>query len=318
MTLCDGCETAAFTRRTFLAAGAMAVSGCCAKSGGVPGQWYSWGQQGRRHGDFVRPRAVGVDGGEVFVIDMNGRVQVFTEDGEYLRAWDVPHSEKGTPTAITFADDGRVIIPDTHYSRILEYDRAGNLLTEWGAYGTGETEFIYPTGVALDEAGHFFFSEYGIDAEQVRVFDPDRNPVRNWGEFGENPGQFNRAMALTLGRYGAVYVADTANHRIQCFDPEGNLRRVIGSAGTTPGQLKFPHDVATAPDWTLLVSEYGSHRISRFHPDGAFLGAVGAPGRSDGEFNAPRGVAVSETGRVFVADTDNHRVVRFPLEAVET
>ncbi len=270
-----------------------------------------WGTNGLRSGEFVRPRAICEDRGDVFVIDITGRVQVFGADGTYRRSWSLPDHQKGTPTGITLGVDDRVLIPDTHYSRILEYSRNGKLLCSWGSYGSGPERFIYPTGIAQSGSGHYFVSEYGINAEQVRVFDEKRRQVRRWGSHGLEPGMFNRAMALAFHEEAGLYVADTANHRVQRFDRDGTLLGILGRGVDEPGTLKFPHDVAIAPDQTVFVAEYGAHRISRYSMDGSFVGSYGGPGRGPGQFNGPRGVSASAAGAVFVADTDNHRVQRF-------
>ncbi len=305
------------TRRAFLGLSAGSILAACSASRSLGNSRVAqWGSEGLRDGSFLRPRAIGVHGGEVYVVDTTGRVQVFDRDGVFLRMWKVPKSDNGTPTAITFGLDGRVLIPDTHYSRILEYSPEGELLEEWGSYGQGVGQFIYPTGIVQSPEGAYYISEYGEDAEQIQVYSADRSFVRQWGTHGGEPGQFNRAMAVAMGVSGEIFVADTTNHRVQCFDGEGELLRIIGEPGESPGKLKFPHDIAIAPDGSLLVCEYGSHRISRFDPDGEFTGAFGKPGRAPGEFNSPRGVAVSEHGEVFVADTGNHRIQRIPLELI--
>jgi DNA-binding beta-propeller fold protein YncE len=259
---------------------------------------------------------VGVWQGEVYIIDTTGRLQVFDAAGEFVRHWMIPETENGTPTAITFHDDGRVLVPDTHNSRILEYDREGTLLTQWGRFGTAPDAFIYPTGLAMGADGAFFISEYGQGAERVHVFDAARTFRRQWGSHGEAPGQFNRAMAIGLNRQQEVLVADTANHRIQCFKTDGTWLRDIGSPGTEPGQLKFPHDMTVGPDDTIYVAEYGAHRVSRFDPDGTLIEIFGSAGRGPGELNAPRGVAVAPDGQVYVADTDNHRIQIFEARQV--
>ncbi len=312
-------------RRQFLVLSGLALATGCRgggrASGGVAA---AWGNEGLRDGDFIRPRAIGVNGGQVYVIDTTGRVQVFLLEGEFRRMWRVPSAENGTPTAITFRPDGVVVIPDTHYSRILEYSPEADLLKTWGEYGASPGKFIYPTGLALAPDGIHYFSEYGsdfnpgtrVEAERVQVFDRDRQFDRQWGGHGDAPGKFSRAMAIALLADGTVVVADTANHRLQCFAPDGTYLRSIGGPGTEPGQLKFPHDVTIAPDGTILTCEYGTHRISRFQADGSLLGVFGRAGRELGEFNAPRGVCADEAGNVFVADTDNHRIQRFPLEAI--
>jgi len=273
-----------------------------------------WGGPGSRSGQFRYPRAIGVRADEVYVIDMTGRVQVFGVDGSFRRSWSTPASEKGTPTAIAFHGEDRVVVPDTHYSRILEYTPDGHLLDQWGSYGTGPDQFIYPTGIAWTSDGAQYISEYGMGAERVHVFDADREFLRQWGEHGEDEGQLNRAMAVAVDGEDTVYVVDSANHRVQCFDRAGTLLHVIGRVGTGPGELKFPYDLALGPDGSVFVCEYGNHRISRFSRSGEFIACYGRPGREPGEFNGPRGVAVSNDGFVFVADTDNHRVQQFEVE----
>ncbi|MEW6350626.1 MAG: hypothetical protein AB1646_16315 [Thermodesulfobacteriota bacterium] len=375
------------SRRAFLMAVAAALMPSCSRSGTDNGSGYRvWGGNGFRDGLFVRPRAICANQGEVFVIDMTGRVQVFTEAGEFLRCWTLPESENGTPTGLTFGRNGNLLIPDTHYSRILEYTRNGEFVSTWGSYGTDQpgtvtkrpaaadadrvspgrspsgpmaggdgttmlpnagngirntaprsgdesgaavdgrlpenhsdrrddVRFVYPTGIAQSPDGLLYVSEYGMGAEQVRVFDATRRPVHQWGNHGQAPGQFNRAMALAFDDTAGVFVADTANHRVQRFDPDGKLLAVIGTPGTAPGQLKFPHGLAIAPDGTVLVVEYGTHRVSQFSVDGNFIACHGGPGREPGRFNGPRGISVSAGGTAFVADTDNHRVQRFDYRA---
>ncbi len=301
-------------RRDFLALAALSLLHACNRAGAPARARYTvWGQQGRRNGSFVKPRAIGVSGDEVYVIDTTGRVQVFSFGGEFLRNWSTPAYDNGTPSAVSSDRKGNLLIPDTHYSQILEYTPEGELLNRWGSYGTGEDEFIYPTGIAQGPDGIHFISEYGMGAERVHVFDADRRFLRQWGAHGEAEGQFNRAMAIALDDKGTVYVVDTANHRVQCFDAKGTLLRVIGEVGAAPGQLKFPHDIALAPDGSLFLCEYGNHRVSRFSLDGEFIACYGRAGRKPGEFNGPRGIAVSQDGVVFVADTDNHRIQRMDV-----
>ena len=276
----------------------------------------SWGGPGERDGEFLRPRAVGAFRDEVYVIDVTGRVQVFSETGAFRRKWHMPAADNGTPTGVAFDHDDRVLIADTHYSAIREYTPEGELLTEWGSYGSEPGNFIYPTDIARHPDGRSYISEYGMDADRVQVFDANHTVLFTFGEFGDEAGQFSRAMAIdVLG--DLVYVCDTVNHRVQVFDLEGAFLRCIGQGDGDGERLKYPYDTAILPDGGVLACEYGNNRISHFSSTGGWQRSYGGPGRGPRQFHGPRGIAVSENGMVFVADTDNHRINAFRLEQHE-
>lgn len=300
----------ALSRRQFFIASGVLLAGCGARGGEVIKNAVVWGGEGLRDGSFVHPRAMGAHGDEVYVIDMSGRVQVFSRAGKFLRLWEMPEHAKGTPTSLAF-DGDRVIIPDTHYSRVIEYTPTGEERLRWGSYGSGPDQFIYPTGIALTADKGYLFSEYGQDAERVHVFGPDHAFKQRWGTHGEAPGQFSRAMGIGLHPNGRIYVADTANHRAQVFNADGSLVLVFGNDPAKGPTLHYPQGLAIGPDGSIFLSEYGAHRVSRYAPDGRFLAAYGRAGRGPGELNAPRGVTVDAQGIVYVADTDNHRVQVF-------
>jgi DNA-binding beta-propeller fold protein YncE len=256
---------------------------------------------------------VGVWRDEVYVIDTTGRVQVFTRAGEFQRKWRMPSAENGTPTGVAFDNNERVLIADTHYSTIREYTSEGELVTEWGSYGSEPGKFIYPTDITRLPDGRTFISEYGMDADRVQVFDENNTFLFTFGQVGSERGQFSRAMAIeALG--DRVFVCDTVNHRLQVFDLEGQFIRVIGQNGESGQSMKYPYDAALVPEGGILACEYGNNRVSRFDLEGQFLGAFGGPGRELGKFHGPRGIAVSEDGTVYVADTENHRIQAFELD----
>ncbi len=303
------------SRRAFLALSISGVLTACGSQDGGDANSLVWGTEGLRDGDFLRPRAICSHENRVYVIDTTGRAQVFTEAGVFLNLWRTPDASNGTPTAIGVGRDGRLLVPDTHYHRILEYSTDGELLEQWGEYGDGPGQFIYPTGIAQHRDGRYFVCEYGENAERVHVFDGERKFVLQWGSHGFGAGEFNRAMAIALDDE-LLHVADTTNHRIQSFTLEGELVRVIGGAGSAPGQLRFPFDIALAAGGAIATVEYGNNRVSLFSRDGQCIGVFGTPGRLAGRFNEPRGIAVSPANDVFVADTYNHRIQRFSLEVL--
>ena len=97
---------------TIIATGALA--GCSEGGTGESGPLDAkrvFGANGTALGQFSYPRCVAVDAGRerVYVIDKTARVQVFEFDGTPLQQWRMPAKEKGKPTGISVAPDGRVI-----------------------------------------------------------------------------------------------------------------------------------------------------------------------------------------------------------------
>ena len=115
---------------------------------------------------------------------------------------------------------------------------------------------------------------------------------------------------VTVASDGSIYVADTANHRVQQFDAEGAFIRRWGreSPGTEPGTFIDPIDIAAAPDGTVYVVDDGRDDIQRFSADGTHLETIGRHGTADGELNNTGSVFVDAAGTLYNADWENDRV----------
>ena len=90
---------------------------------------------------------------------------------------------------------------------------------KWGSYGSGNGQFRYPPGIAVDGSGNV----YVVDPlnQRVQVFDSSGNFLRKWGSRGSGDGQFYYPYGIAFHGGGAcgdsVYVVDRQNHRIQKF-----------------------------------------------------------------------------------------------------
>ena len=226
------------------------------------------GSRGTADGQFSKPRVVALGPrGNLCVVDMTGRIQRFSSGGAFACAWRTPENKLGNPTGVCFDRTGCLFVADTHYNRVLKYAPDTKLVMQFGVYGTGKGEFVYPTDVVVDDAGHIYVSEYG-DGARIQVFDRGGRFLREWGRTGEAPGEFRRPMGLAISADGVIYVADACNHRIQTFTRQGKVLGGWGRLGTGPGELKYPYDVAVATDGVVYVCEYGNNRIQKFSRDG--------------------------------------------------
>lgn len=269
-----------------------------------------WGRRGLGEGRLQKPRAMALHDQELYIVDMTARIQVFDLDGNYLRYWQTPTHAKGRPSGLSFDRQGRLLVADTHYFRVLVYSPQGELLdTLGGRNGQQGGEFGFVTDAVQDSQGNFFISEYG-EFDRVQKLAPDGTFILQWGGHGEKPGQFLRPQSLAIDGHGRIWVADACNHRVQVFDSNGELLFLWGREGTAPGELRYPYDLALDPQGNVYVSEFGNHRVQKFTSDGTSLGCWGSFGRQAGELNTPWALVLDDLGRVHVLDTLNHRVQR--------
>src|SRR6478609_8818536 len=124
-----------------------------------------------------------------------------------------------------------------------------------------------------------------------------------WGGAGAGDGEFNNPTSLATDGSNFVYVADTANNRIQKFTELGEFVTKWGGPGTGPGQLQAPTGIAVDLNGNVFVADTGSNRIVKYDPTGNAVASWGNAGIASGQFNAPTGVATDPAGNVYVADS---------------
>ena len=113
------------TRRKILAMALtlpVAGLGGCLQNSGRAKPELVWGRKGLDDGRFIKPRGIAInDADEIFIVDKTSRIQVFDRDGQFIRNWRTPACVNGKPCGLSISHDGLLIVPDTHYFRVLFY-----------------------------------------------------------------------------------------------------------------------------------------------------------------------------------------------------
>lgn len=305
-----------FHRLTASSLLAAAFGGCAGRTSGNSPPDKVWGKLGIGNGQFSKPRAIAIDSrDQLYIVDMTARIQVFDTEGQYLRGWQTPDHANGRPTGLSVTPDGKLLVADTHYHRVLTYTLTGDLVngaTLGGTLGPRPGEFGFVTDAVRDQDGNCFVGEYG-EYDRVQKFSPAGEFIREWGGHGSDPGQFLRPQHLEFDTDGHLWVADACNHRIQVFDSGGKQVAMWGKQGTAPGQLQYPYSLAFDGQGHVLVCEFGNHRVQKFTLDGKSVACWGSEGRRPGQLFNPWAIVIDSQGRTHVLDSNNHRVQRIIL-----
>lgn len=147
----------------------------------------------------------------------------------------------------------------------------------------------------------------------ARGDEPQITFVREWGQRGAEPGEFDFPIAIALSASDELFVTDHLNSRVQRFNGNGEL---LGHYAVLPN----PGGIALDADGNIYLthihaSGQSKHDagdfVSVYDRNGALLRRWGQSGAAAGEFDCPGGIAVAGDGRVYVADQTNHRIQVF-------
>jgi len=162
------------------------------------------------------------------------------------------------------AGDGQFIWPTS-----IDLDQDGKFLDKWGKAGSGEGELRGPSGLAFDRDDNLYI----VDSLNSRVqkFTKDGQFLATWGRHGSGNGEFAMPWGIGLDSKGDVYVADWKNSRIQKFSPTGAFLATFGDAATGVGAIHRPTSVAVDADGDIYVTDWSHHRLQIFGSDGTFI-----------------------------------------------
>lgn len=273
----------------------------------APREWRAW-QLPPEGAAIPTPRSLAIGLNEdIATLDTAGRVLIYGADGALKRQWHMLDVKVGKPEGIVVLRDGRVVVCDTHYHRVVWFDSDGNWLKNIGQKGTANSEFIYPVGICKDPAENLYVCEYG-GHDRIQKFDREGKWLASFGSFGTGPGQFQRPSGLTWQEH-KVYITDAVNNRVLIYTDAGQYIGVLGVPGQPALDFNLPYDIAAGGDGALYVIEYGGGRLTKVSPEGRILGRFGHTGSGEGEFSTPWGLAIDSHMRLRVADTKNRRIV---------
>ena len=246
-----------------------------------------WGSAGAGPGDFGNasqgPMGIAVGPkGQVYVADTwNHRVQEFTRDGRFVRAFGRPNPATGMaadslfgPRQLTVAPNGNIYVADTGNERIAVYSPTGRRLFNIGAGSHGpETalgRFDEPSGVAVDAHGVVYVADYWD--RRIQRFTLAGAPVGPAFAVAGWPGPLDYDEPyLAVDDKGHLFATDAPQnnahvpHVLELDAATGRLIRAFGAA-SGQGALQAPSGLAVGPDGALYIADAGSATLLKIRP----------------------------------------------------
>ena len=179
-------------------------------------------------------------------------------------------------------------------------------IQEFGSYGEGPGQFVWPTAIAIDSQGSVYVADEWLN--RISKFSGDGEYIDSWGKTGSGDGEMDRPAGLAIDANDVMFVSDSRNHRIQKFTLEGQYLGQFGGFGDGDGQLNMPWGIGLDRDGNVYVADWRNDRVQEFSPDGQWRATFGQSGAGVGQFNRPNGVCVDADGDIYVADWLNNRV----------
>lgn len=218
--------------------------------------------------------AVGPDG-SVYVTDTwNHRIEKFTRDGKFIKAWgtfgqgETPESFYG-PRGIAVGADGKVYVVDTGNKRVVIFDANGNYITEFGGAGFDPGLFDEPVGIAVDKNGTVYVNDtwnqriqtfVPTETENALVFSPEKQ----WDVFGWFGQSLDNKPFIAVNDAGHVFITDPEGYRVIEFNPTGEIVRVWGEVGDGNASFGLPSGIAIDHEGHVWVTDSAYNRILRF------------------------------------------------------
>ena len=112
--------------------------------------------------------------------------------------------------------------------------QAYQYLTQWGSAGSGNGQFHWPSGVAVDAAGNVYVADR--DDNRIQKFTSAGAYLTQWGSRGSSNGQFQYPIGVAVDASDNVYVMEFGSNLIRRIQKFGLA--IVPTKSESWGRLK--------------------------------------------------------------------------------
>ena len=142
-------------------------------------------------------------------------------------------------------------------------------LGEFGGYGTGDGEFIWPSGIARDKHGNLFVTDEWLT--RVSIIDPDGKFLSAWSTLEDGVEGPNGASDIAISADQIVYITDSRSHEVKVFEIDGSFLNKWGGHGISQGQFDGPWGVTIDGEGSVYVVDHLNHRVQKVSHEGDWI-----------------------------------------------
>lgn len=206
-------------------------------------------------------------------------------------------SGMGEALDIAIDESGDLWVASYSKHQVREYNAKGELLSQFGSFGSKDGQFNSPAGIAIDGEGHLWVSDKGNN--RVQEFNQKGEYLSKFGA-----GYLTSPSGIDIDSEGDIWVASWQTESIISeFNDENEFLGSFGKTGSGTGQLKGVFlGIAIDAEDNLFIAEYENHRVQQFNSAGESLRQFSEKGTGEGQLEFPYGISLDAEGNVWVMD----------------
>jgi sugar lactone lactonase YvrE len=250
---------------------------------GVTVAGYGNGSSGRANNALNSPWGLALDGNDILYVadQQNSRVMKFQSGslngsivaGTGMYGNNVNQLQQPAEISINVASS--IYVNDYSNYRVMLWrnnSSSGVMVAGTGVAGSSLSTIGQSYGLSVDSHANIYVSDQSNHRVMKWAVNVSSGIVvaGTSGSSGGNNQMLNNPYGLDLDENSSyLYIADTANHRIQRWSPGATsgvtIIGITGASGTNATMLNSPSNVALSINETFLyVSDFGNNRVQRF------------------------------------------------------
>ncbi len=284
----------------------------------------TWGvTEGTDENHFSRPKGIAIDRKNkvIYVADSNNyRIKKLDMNGNLLGLWGKNGNGDGEfqdPRAVAVDSQGYVYVADGEKDgvsnhRIQKFDSDGKYIFQWGTKGSGDYEFIEPSGIFIDKNDNIYVAD--ANNHRIKIFNTSGMLIATWGDI------FDKSKyAYILDKNASLFslLQSFFAPQLEVFQPGLHINQLTQEELTEfllkdgkDGTFNKPLDIVADNNGNIYVADSVNQRIQKFTPQKELLSVWGSTSSKEGMFKNPVSMA-SDAQYIYVTDSKNHRIQRF-------